>query len=129
MKRKTLYSIVQFAMNTSVTRVLNHTDEQEYRKHHHPLYRDSITKLMFSSEESMCTKHNGKLVEYFCRIHEECCCSVCATIGHKQCKVEFIDDIAIAFDKSGEYKSPMSVITDLSQQMQNTKIMALTKMD
>ena len=99
-------------------------------KHHPLLDRDSMPKQKCaSSKESMCTKHKGKFVEYYCNIHDDCCCSVCATIEHKQCKVEYIDDIAIEFETSKEYTSLMSAIGDLSQLLQNTKTIALRKRD
>ena len=99
-------------------------------KHHQLLDRDSMPKQKFtSSKEIMCTKHKEKFVEYYCKIHDDCCCFVCATIEHEQCKVEYIDDIATELETSKEYTSLMCAIADLNQLLQNTKSIGLKNRD
>ena len=81
-----------------------------------------------SSVESRCIKHNSKLVEYYCKIRDDYCYSVCATLEHIQCKVEYIDNIAIEFEKSKGYTSLMSAIAN-STELQIRKKNALKKKD
>ena len=55
-------------------------------RHHKLLDRLEMPKKKLTTvQEKFCSKHNGKLIEYFCENHEQLCCSVCVTLEHRQC--------------------------------------------
>ncbi|XP_060565097.1 E3 ubiquitin-protein ligase Midline-1-like [Ruditapes philippinarum] len=41
-----------------------------------------------------CTKHRDKQLDFYCNNHEVVVCYVCATLEHKQCKVDYIPDVS-----------------------------------
>ncbi|XP_060571543.1 uncharacterized protein LOC132729735 [Ruditapes philippinarum] len=41
-----------------------------------------------------CTKHGDKPQEFFCNKHGSTACSVCVTLEHKHCKVDYIPDVS-----------------------------------
>ena len=60
-----------------------------------PKYRP-ITESDNDDEVSMesCDIHSNELLRYYCKDHDEPCCSVCATLKHRQCKdILYIPDI------------------------------------
>ena len=91
-------------------------------RHHKLLDGLEMPKKKFTTvQEKFCSKHNGKLIEYFCEKHEQLCCSVCATLGHSQCGVLYIDDIAGGFDTSQEYQDLLKQIKLLETKLTETK--------
>lgn len=50
-----------------------------------------------------CEIHKGKFIEYICCDHKVLGCSPCITIGHRNCKVDYIPDVARNFKSSPEY--------------------------
>ena len=46
------------------------------------------------SSTETCDIHSSELLRYFCKDHDEPCCSVCATLKHRQCnEILYIPDI------------------------------------
>ncbi|XP_060579880.1 uncharacterized protein LOC132736706 [Ruditapes philippinarum] len=41
-----------------------------------------------------CTKHRDKQLDFYCNNHEVVLCYVCATLEHKQCKVDYIPEVS-----------------------------------
>jgi hypothetical protein len=41
-----------------------------------------------------CTKHRDKQLDFYCNNHEVVVCYVCATLEHKQCKMDYIPDVS-----------------------------------
>ena len=74
-------------------------------RHHKLLDRLEMPKKKLTTvQEKFCSKHNGELMKYFCEKHEQLCCPVCVTLGHSQCGVLYIDDIAGGFHTNHEYQ-------------------------
>lgn len=52
-----------------------------------------------------CELHTDEVIKFYCHGHDSVCCSVCATLNHRTCKINFIPDIAKNFKKSKEYRA------------------------
>ena len=73
-------------------------------RHHSHLNRDEMPGKKLTIVQKFCFKHSGEVIQYICETHEQFCCSVCATLGHRQCNVLYIDDIARGFHESHNYQ-------------------------
>ena len=91
-------------------------------RNHKLLERDAMPKKKLATVlEKFCANHANKHIEYFCGKHEQLCCSVCVTLGHSQCAVFYIDDIAGGFSKSQEYQDLLKEIELLETKLTETK--------
>ena len=91
-------------------------------RNHKLLDRDAMPKTKLTTvKEKFCAKHSGEMIKYFCGKHEQLCCSVCVTLGHNQCGVLYIDDIAGEFSKSQEYQDLLKEIKFLETKLTETK--------
>ena len=91
-------------------------------RNHKLLDRDAMPKKKLTTvKEKFCAKHSGEMIKYFCGKHEQLCCSVCVTLGHNQCGVLYIDDIAGEFSKSHEYQDLLQQIKFLETKLTETK--------
>ena len=91
-------------------------------RNHKLLDRDAMPKKKLTTvKEKFCASHANKHIEYFCGKHEQLCCSVCVTLGHNQCGVLYIDDIAGEFSKSQEYQDLLHQIKFLETKLTETK--------
>ena len=91
-------------------------------RNHKLLDRDAMPKKKLTTvQEKFCANHANKHIEYFCGKHEQLCCSVCVTLGHNQCGVLYIDDIAGEFSKSQEYQDLLQEIKFLETKLTETK--------
>ena len=91
-------------------------------RNHKLLDRDAMPKKKLTTvKEKFCAKHSGDMIKYFCGKHEQLCCSVCVTLGHNQCGVLYIEDIAGEFSKSQEYQDLLQQIKYLETKQTETK--------
>ncbi|XP_053385734.1 uncharacterized protein LOC123537753 [Mercenaria mercenaria] len=70
--------------------------------------------------------HHGKLVDMFCKEHDEVCCAVCIAIKHRACvNVNYLSNISKGIRDSTEYKdiknSLQNILTKLKQQREARK--------
>ena len=85
-----------------------------------PKYR-SITESDQDDEVSMelCDIHGNEMLRYYCKDHDEPCCSVCATLKHRQCKdILYIPDIKakqINKQSEGMIKNIKTLITQVEK--------------
>ncbi|KAH3822344.1 uncharacterized protein LOC127831632 [Dreissena polymorpha] len=57
--------------------------------------RDVAGNVINDMCTEQCSKHEHKIVEYYCKTHEELGCSVCMTTLHRSCAdVDYVPDIA-----------------------------------
>ena len=89
-------------------------------RNHNFLSRDKMPRQkLTSTEERVCSKHIGEALKYFCKDHKNFYCPVCVIIAHKNCSVEYIDDIAADFETSSEYISLKEKISRLLQDLKD----------
>lgn len=75
--------------------------------------RLSQTPVKANSETSLtCSAHIDKLIKSYCASHNSSVCEVCATLHHKQCKLELVSDVSVGFENSTRYKA---IRNDLDQ--------------
>ena len=87
-------------------------------RNHELLTGDEIpTQKLTIAEETICSKHNGKMLEYYCLVHKNFFCTLCVTLEHKNCSIEYIDDIATDFVTKSGYKTLTEKIASLLQQL------------
>ena len=91
-------------------------------RNHKVLDRDAMPKKKLTTvQEKFCARHSGEMTKYFCGKHGQLCCSACVTLGHNQCGVLYIDDIAGEFSKSQEYQDLLKQIKFLETKLTETK--------
>ena len=91
-------------------------------RNHKLLTGDEIpTQKLTVEEENICSKHNGKMLEYYCLVHKNFFCTLCVTQEHKNCSIEYINDIATGFETSSEYRILTEKIASLLQQLKGLK--------
>lgn len=76
-------------------------------KHHDLLDITTAHGKLLTSEKTtspFCPLHHEKVIDFFCSIHNLTFCSVCALLHHKQCKIDYIQDISTHYTTSEEYK-------------------------
>ncbi|WAR26056.1 hypothetical protein MAR_011760 [Mya arenaria] len=62
----------------------------------------------------ICEHHPGKKVELFCRDHQELCCHICVSVGHRQCSmIQHIPDVARGIHDKTEFKRLPQQIADI----------------
>jgi hypothetical protein len=61
-----------------------------------------------------CTNHRDKPLEFYCNTYKIVACYVCVTLGHKQCKVDYIPDVS--GNVSGEWIDLNKKMKDLVKQ-------------
>ncbi|XP_053385730.1 uncharacterized protein LOC123537750 [Mercenaria mercenaria] len=81
-----------------------------------------------------CSIHHGKLVDMFCKVHEEVCCAACIAMKHRACvNVDYIPSISNGIRDSAEYKdtkhSLQNILTKMKQKREarNNKLNDLEK--
>lgn len=47
-----------------------------------------------TDDSEWCTKHKLEQIKYYCKGHELVLCSVCVTLDHRECKIDFIPEVA-----------------------------------
>ena len=91
-------------------------------KHHNLLGSDEMPqRKLTTAQEKFCSNHRGEPIKYFCEKHEQLCCSVCVTLGHSQCGVLYIDDIAGGYIISQEYQDLLKQVKLLKAKLTETK--------
>ena len=91
-------------------------------RNHNLLDRDAMPKKKLTTVmERFCAKHYAEIIKYFCGKHEQLCCTLCVTLGHNQCGVLYIDDIAGGFSKSQEYQDLLKQMKLLKTKLTETK--------
>ncbi|KAH3832023.1 uncharacterized protein LOC127879840 isoform X1 [Dreissena polymorpha] len=50
-----------------------------------------------------CRKHQNEIIKFFCKLHQVLVCSVCITLDHRDCQVEYIPDASTDFRNNAEY--------------------------
>ena len=78
-------------------------------------------KKLTTVQEKVCANHANQLIEYFCGKQEQLFCTVCVALGHNQCGVLYINDIAGEFSKSQEYQDLLKQIKLLKTKLTETK--------
>lgn len=59
-----------------------------------PKYRPILENNEDEVSMELCDIHSNELLRYYCKDHDDPCCSVCATLKHRQCKqILYIPDI------------------------------------
>ena len=81
-----------------------HTNSKLSRSHKTLNQTEMPEKRLSSVNINICTKHDDML-KYYCRFHNNFCCSTCVTDGHAKCGVELIKELASDYENSEEYKS------------------------
>lgn len=72
--------------NLKITKYHTMRDRRQMPKVKHYIQEDETVEI--------CELHLGELLRYFCKTHDEACCSICATLDHRQCeKLIYIPDI------------------------------------
>ncbi|XP_053386552.1 uncharacterized protein LOC128550792 [Mercenaria mercenaria] len=81
-----------------------------------------------------CSIHHGKLVDMFCKDHDEVCCAACIAMKHRACvNVDYIPSISNGIRDSAEYKdtkhSLQNILTKMKQKREarNNKLNDLEK--
>lgn len=71
-----------------------------------------------------CNKHHGKLLDMYCKDHEEVCCAVCAVIEHSCCKgTEYLPDVIKSFEHNKqEFEETLCRINSLQSRLSEVKI-------
>ncbi|XP_060566020.1 uncharacterized protein LOC132725051 [Ruditapes philippinarum] len=64
-----------------------------------------------------CSTHNNEFIKFFCPMHETVGCTVCMTIGHKTCKIDYIPENCTGIAESVEYSN---VIQKLDKKVKDT---------
>ncbi|XP_053385592.1 uncharacterized protein LOC128550469 [Mercenaria mercenaria] len=78
----------------------------------------TTTELQRAYRQKDVQFHHGKLVDMFCKDHDEVCCPACIAINHRACvNVDYLPDVAKGIQKSAE-------LSDTRQALENV----LTKM-
>ncbi|XP_060597658.1 E3 ubiquitin/ISG15 ligase TRIM25-like, partial [Ruditapes philippinarum] len=61
-----------------------------------------------------CAVHHGKLVDMFCKDHDEVCCAACIAIKHRSCiNVDYLPDVAKGINNSAEYEKTKSSLENV----------------
>ncbi|XP_060557695.1 uncharacterized protein LOC132718083 [Ruditapes philippinarum] len=61
-----------------------------------------------------CAIHHGKLVDMFCKDHDEVCCAACIAIKHRSCiNVDYLPDVAHGINNSTEYEKTKSSLENV----------------
>ncbi|XP_053402054.1 E3 ubiquitin-protein ligase TRIM71-like [Mercenaria mercenaria] len=77
---------------------IKHHKNLKITKYHTVKDRRNMPKVKHYIQEDetveICDLHLGELLRYFCKNHDEPCCSICATLDHRQCdKLVYIPEI------------------------------------
>ncbi|XP_052760095.1 uncharacterized protein LOC128202938 [Mya arenaria] len=51
-----------------------------------------------------CKEHPQEAINFFCRAHRQLFCGNCIALKHKDCKIDYIPDVAHSFTASNEFK-------------------------
>ncbi|XP_053383696.1 E3 ubiquitin/ISG15 ligase TRIM25-like [Mercenaria mercenaria] len=54
-----------------------------------------------------CTLHGNKTIEFFCTQHDSLGCTVCITLNHRACKIDYIPDKCAGIGDTKEYRETM----------------------
>ncbi|XP_053389506.1 uncharacterized protein LOC128552483 [Mercenaria mercenaria] len=54
-----------------------------------------------------CTRHGNKTIEFFCTQHDSLGCTVCITLNHRACKIDYIPDKCAGIGDTEEYRETM----------------------
>ncbi|XP_053385731.1 E3 ubiquitin/ISG15 ligase TRIM25-like [Mercenaria mercenaria] len=73
-----------------------------------------------------CSMHHGKLVDMFCKDHDEVCCAVCIAIKHRACvNVDYLPDVSKGIRDSTEYNdtkySLQNILSKMKQKRETRK--------
>ena len=74
-----------------------------------------------STEENVCSKHSKERLNYFCKVHNDLACTLCISLEHKNCSIQYIDEIATDFGNSSEFTSLTERISSLVQKLDGIK--------
>ena len=90
--------------------------------HHKLLESDKMPKKKFVlSCDNTCSRHDGKFLEYFCKSHNEICCTSCVTLEHRSCKLEYFSEKAMGFESGKDYRALKDRIQKMKQKISGMK--------
>ncbi|XP_052759870.1 uncharacterized protein LOC128202772 [Mya arenaria] len=80
-------------------------------KHHNVLGKQKMPNHYPSSRKTadmtgleLCNDHPSEASKFFCPVHAQLCCGDCIILNHRDCKVDYIPEVAPSFIASSEYK-------------------------
>ncbi|XP_053385629.1 uncharacterized protein LOC123537752 [Mercenaria mercenaria] len=69
-----------------------------------------------------CSIHHGKLVDKFCKDHDEVCCAACIAIKHRACvNIDYLTDISKGIKDSAEYKDTKHSLQNILSKMKQER--------
>ncbi|XP_053386550.1 uncharacterized protein LOC128546168 [Mercenaria mercenaria] len=69
-----------------------------------------------------CSIHHGKLVDKFCKDHDEVCCAACIAIKHRACvNIDYLPDISKGIRDSADYKDIKHSLQNILSQMKQER--------
>lgn len=90
-----------------------------------PKYRPITESDNDEVSMELCDIHSNELLKYYCKDHDDPCCSVCATLKHRQCKdILYIPDIKAKQTKKqseGMIKHIKTLVTQFEKVKAETK--------
>ena len=103
-------------------------------RHHTLLDKASMPQSMSPTSPTQCEnlknpcpKHKIEMIKFYCHGHKVILCSVCVTLEHTSCKVNYIPDISEKVIDGKEYQDVLKAIKETTEEcskvMQNVKEM------
>ncbi|KAH3803046.1 hypothetical protein DPMN_156745, partial [Dreissena polymorpha] len=86
-----------------------------------PSQHQKTQKRLFECTEP-CRKHQNEIIKFFCKLHANLVCSVCITLEHRTCEVEYIPEASTDFQNKAEY-------LELKKQMEDSTKYIETKLE
>ncbi|XP_045176033.2 uncharacterized protein LOC123536719 [Mercenaria mercenaria] len=100
-------------------------------KNHQLLDKGSMGKHTMQRKDSVvctekCALHGNKTIEFFCTQHDSLGCTVCITMNHRACKIDYIPDKCTGIGDTEEYRETMGKleqkIKDLDKVMKRVNV-------
>ncbi|XP_053385735.1 uncharacterized protein LOC123537751 [Mercenaria mercenaria] len=95
--------------------LLDHNKFPALRSHHisDKPEQNKRNETQTSLPTERCSIHHGKLVDMFCKDHDEVCCAACIAMKHRACvNVDYIPSISNGIRDSTEYKDTKHSLQD-----------------
>ncbi|XP_052816151.1 uncharacterized protein LOC128242833 isoform X2 [Mya arenaria] len=79
-------------------------------RNHIMLSKDKMPSSYPSTKQSdigvtkYCRKHPNEMIKFYCPTHSDLGCGDCVVIGHRTCKVDYIDDVSKDFTNGREFR-------------------------
>ncbi|XP_060591997.1 uncharacterized protein LOC132746764 [Ruditapes philippinarum] len=94
-----------------------HHKKQTPSRHHILLDQDSMPTTpsvpIVKDEFDSCDDHEDEKLKFYCKVHDIVVCSVCVTLNHRLCNVEYIPKLSKHILDSGELNEIMAEIKAL----------------